>query len=128
MTSNFTNSSDLIATAVVKMLPGVLNNANSSEAMPKIDFDRFDPLKSQVFLTISTLAILSCFAGGFFLCCERIGRRQSVVNVPMAEFSAEAGGEAQVGEGPPLRGVPTTSPGSAPLSPRSFSRQREVNV
>ena len=102
--SNFTNSSDLIATAVVNMIPGVFKNANSSEVMPKIDFDRFDPLTSQVFLTISTLAILSCFAGGFFLCCERIGRRESVVNVEMANISTEAGGEAQVGEGPPLRG------------------------
>ena len=124
--SNFTNtnSSDLIATAVVKMIPGVFKDANSSsEAMPEIDFDRFNPLKSQAFFTISTLAILSCFAGGFFLCCERIGRRQSVVNVPMANISTEAGGEAQVGEGegpPPLRGVLTTSPGSAPR-PRSSS-------
>jgi len=120
--SNFTNtnSSDLIAGAVVKMLPGVLNNANSSEAMPKIDFDHFDPLKSQVFLTISTLAILSCFAGGFILCCNRIGRREGVVNIPMANISTEAGG-AQVGEeGPPLRGVPVPIiPGSAPSDPRS---------
>ena len=98
--SNFTNSSDSIATAVVKMLPGVFKNANSSsEAMPEIDFDRFNPLVLQVLFSISALAILSCFAGGFVLCCKRIGRRESVVNVEMANISTEAGGEAQVGEG-----------------------------
>jgi hypothetical protein len=107
--SNFTNTNSSGSTAVFSfsILPVVFPNAaNSSGAMPKIDFNRFDPLKSQLFFTISTLVILCCFAGGFFLCCERIGRRQSVVNVSMANISTEAGGEAQVGEGegpPPLR-------------------------
>ena len=100
--SNFTNTNSSGSTAVFSfnILPVVFPNAaNSSGAMPKIDFNRFDPLKSQLFFTISTLVILCCFAGGFFLCCERIGRRQSVVNVSMANISTEAGGEAQVGEG-----------------------------
>ena len=112
--SNFTNTNSSGSTAVFSfsILPVVFPNAaNSSEAMPKIDFDRFDPLKSQLFLTISALAILTCLGFGFSLCCDRICIRESVVNnIPMANISTEAGGEAEVGEGegPPLRAYAPT--------------------
>lgn len=122
--SNFTNSSNSEVANLFKNLTEILKpNNSSSEAL-------LNPLKSELFITLSALAILSSISFGIIYCRNRIGRRQSLVNVPMADFSPEAGGgRAEVDGSPPLRGIPLVSiPGSTPSNPRSHSGQREVNV
>ena len=126
--SNFTNSSNSEVANLFKNLTEILKpNNSSSEAL-------LNPLKSELFITLSALAILSSISFGIIYCRNRIGRRQSLVNVPMADFSPEAGGgRAEVDDGSPtLRGIPLVPiPRSTPSNPRSSStssEQREVNV